>query len=238
MQQFGRKYFIFLRSQTFSIKPLSSNLNGLSSLQLPPLIPPPPIPPPPTSNTTLQNSGISRFLESKYKCHVCKNVISDPRVLECLHSFCCNCLIELEAIEYGTVNQFWSKPTDESEHDWPSFSHSGSVVSHDNCNANEDIINTMSISSTKSTVSRRKSLTAKTVRGRNSSAISILNKPKYIICPKCGNSMELPIGGVERLLKNYVLARQTNEALCKIGSEHIEDMSLCDLCNSGVKVLF
>lgn len=165
---------------------------------------------------------------------MCKNAISDPRVLDCLHSFCCNCLIQLDTIKYGTVNQFWSKPTDESENDWPSFSHSGSVVSHD-CNT-EDINNRMSISSNKSIVSRRKSLSTKSVKGRNSLAISITNKPKFIVCPKCEYSMELPIGGVEHLLKNYVLARLTDQALFKIGLEHIEDTSSCDLCNSGVKV--
>lgn len=145
--------------------------------------------------------------------------------------------MELEAVKNGSNggDQFWLKRNDESENDWPSFSHSGSVVSHDNGNV-EETASRMSISSNKSIVSRRKSFSSKPAKGRNLSTISILNKPKMIVCPKCEYSMELPIGGVERIPKNYILARQTDLALSKIGSEQLNESSFCELCNSDVQV--
>lgn len=38
----------------------------------------------------------SPFLDN-YKCLCCKHVFSDPRVLECLHTFCLHCVISMES---------------------------------------------------------------------------------------------------------------------------------------------
>lgn len=38
------------------------------------------------------SANIIKFLDDKLKCPMCKNPFSDPRVLDCLHSFCFQCL--------------------------------------------------------------------------------------------------------------------------------------------------
>lgn len=38
------------------------------------------------------SANIRKFLDDKLKCPMCKNPFSDPRVLDCLHSFCFQCL--------------------------------------------------------------------------------------------------------------------------------------------------
>lgn len=38
------------------------------------------------------SANIRKFIDDKLKCPLCKNAFSDPRVLDCLHSFCFQCL--------------------------------------------------------------------------------------------------------------------------------------------------
>lgn len=35
-------------------------------------------------------------LDDKFKCQICHNTLNDPRVLDCLHTFCLECLFEIE----------------------------------------------------------------------------------------------------------------------------------------------
>lgn len=39
---------------------------------------------------------IRSCLPDSYKCGICLNILSDPRVLNCLHTFCLECLFDLE----------------------------------------------------------------------------------------------------------------------------------------------
>ncbi|EDS26899.1 conserved hypothetical protein [Culex quinquefasciatus] len=49
------------------------------------------------------------FLPSKYICGICGRLCQEPRVLDCLHSFCKRCLIELEANAHSGSNLFWRR---------------------------------------------------------------------------------------------------------------------------------
>lgn len=40
--------------------------------------------------------------DSKFKCPLCRRRYSDPRVLPCLHTFCLNCLRDLEKRDFTT----------------------------------------------------------------------------------------------------------------------------------------
>lgn len=35
-------------------------------------------------------------LDDKFKCRICQNTLNDPRVLDCLHTFCLECLFDIE----------------------------------------------------------------------------------------------------------------------------------------------
>lgn len=52
----------------------------------------PPRPDRRNTSTELQSSFVD-----KYKCLCCKHIFSDPRVLECLHTFCLHCIISMES---------------------------------------------------------------------------------------------------------------------------------------------
>lgn len=48
-------------------------------------------------NNTYNNA---RVLEQVFKCSICNDAYEDPRVLDCLHSFCLACLAEMELVKY------------------------------------------------------------------------------------------------------------------------------------------
>jgi hypothetical protein len=50
----------------------------------------------------------------KFYCKICNNIFNDPRTLNCLHSFCCQCLAQLDAANNLQNNQFWRKISDVS----------------------------------------------------------------------------------------------------------------------------
>ncbi|XP_019547887.2 E3 ubiquitin-protein ligase TRIM45 [Aedes albopictus] len=60
------------------------------------------------------------FLPSKYKCGACKKLCHEPRVLDCLHTFCKRCLIELEANSNSGSNLFWRRINECANFDWDS----------------------------------------------------------------------------------------------------------------------
>lgn len=49
-----------------------------------------------------------------FYCKICNKILDDPRVLDCLHSFCCQCLAQLDASSDLQNNQFWRKISDSS----------------------------------------------------------------------------------------------------------------------------
>lgn len=49
------------------------------------------------SAATAATSNANKYLEERYKCKLCGNPFNDPRVLDCLHTFCYVCLCNAEA---------------------------------------------------------------------------------------------------------------------------------------------
>lgn len=50
-----------------------------------------------------------------FYCKVCNNILNDPRTLDCLHTFCMQCLSKLDASNDLQNNQFWRKISGNSE---------------------------------------------------------------------------------------------------------------------------
>ena len=50
-----------------------------------------------------------------FYCNICNNLLSDPRTLDCLHSFCMQCLARIDASNDLQNNQFWRKISEHSD---------------------------------------------------------------------------------------------------------------------------
>lgn len=42
-------------------------------------------------------------IDNKFKCGICHNTLNDPRVLDCLHTFCVQCLFDIEIVKPNTA---------------------------------------------------------------------------------------------------------------------------------------
>ena len=49
-----------------------------------------------------------------FYCKICNKPFNDPRILDCLHTFCCQCLAQIDASNNLQNNQFWRKASDSS----------------------------------------------------------------------------------------------------------------------------
>lgn len=49
-----------------------------------------------------------------FYCKICNSILNDPRTLDCLHSFCMQCLSKLDASHDLQNNQFWRKISEHS----------------------------------------------------------------------------------------------------------------------------
>lgn len=49
-----------------------------------------------------------------FYCKICNSVLNDPRTLDCLHTFCLQCLARLDVTNDLQNNQFWRKISDSS----------------------------------------------------------------------------------------------------------------------------
>lgn len=70
---------------------------------------------------------------------------------------------------------------------------------------------------------------------RRSSVVSFNDKPKTIVCPKCGTATEIPVGGLCRLPQNFIMVRQVEEAITKTGVQQVARI-WCNLCSTDVIV--
>ncbi|KAL7029250.1 hypothetical protein ACKWTF_006167 [Chironomus riparius] len=187
-----------------------------------------------TKSITLpqMNNEVDFKYPLSFYCKFCNKVLDDPRVLDCLHSFCCQCLAQLDASSDLHNNQFWRKISDSSSYKEPSVQSRSSADSDTIIKSNTP---EKKFSLSGSSKSPRKFLSkssfkdkspTRNVKGRNSSIISFTDKQKSIICPTCGLTTEMTIHGVYRLPQNTLVARKIKKA---IGSNQ-DTMNTCQLC--------
>jgi hypothetical protein len=68
-----------------------------------------------TSNiNVIGGTVVDMKYSSTFYCKICNNILNDPRILNCLHSFCCSCLAQLDASNNLQSNEFWRKMSDSS----------------------------------------------------------------------------------------------------------------------------
>lgn len=64
--------------------------------------------------TTTSSLEVNFKYPLMFYCKLCNGILNDPRTLNCLHTFCCQCLAQLDATNDLQNNQFWRKISDSS----------------------------------------------------------------------------------------------------------------------------
>uniref|UniRef100_A0A336KP99 CSON008495 protein n=1 Tax=Culicoides sonorensis TaxID=179676 RepID=A0A336KP99_CULSO len=167
---------------------------------------------------------INDFIPDKFKCYLCKSVFKDPRVLDCLHNFCYECLNQIDMNRNAAANQFWSRYSNAIS-DKKDTSLSGSITSGD-----EHSLNRSPQGSRNKRLSKVRSKSLASNR-RKSSGVSFNEKPKNIVCPICGTATELPVGGLSRVPQNFLMSRQVEQAITKTGVQQVARI-WCNLCST------
>ena len=71
------------------------------------------------SMETVSSYNINLKFPNTFYCKMCSNILNDPRVLNCLHSFCFKCLANFDASMSFQSNPYWThKAGDITDADW------------------------------------------------------------------------------------------------------------------------
>ncbi|XP_055634959.1 tripartite motif-containing protein 45 isoform X2 [Toxorhynchites rutilus septentrionalis] len=191
------------------------------------------------------------FLPIRYKCGICKKLCHDPRVLDCLHTFCKRCLVELDAnINIGS-NQFWRRITESGDFGWtfsddkiadeklqdaaaaaPEPSRSTTVANQ------RDFIGESRFDQIRASFQSFKEKSCLKSPSKEKPKDNAITKLVYsddrrvLVCPSCGALTELTLGGVDRLPPHFVMARKIEDIVSACGNP--PPNVFCELCTNEV----
>ncbi|KAM7353406.1 uncharacterized protein ACRADG_005479 isoform 2-T2 [Cochliomyia hominivorax] len=192
------------------------------------------------------------------RCNICNELFKDPRSLNCLHSFCFQCIVN-ENFKQDASIPFWSQPQAQegtqvtttlkqfTEHD--NNVHNSSTIrsaSPDNrtLRSNSDLTNSTLLQKRRSsfTFKRKKSSDRLTFKNKSDnlsvatsqkSSLTIQRREddmtRLIVCNICQFPTKVPVGGIRQLPQNFLLVRRIEEIRFKVGEEVITRI-WCSLC--------
>uniref|UniRef100_A0A182IL15 B box-type domain-containing protein n=1 Tax=Anopheles atroparvus TaxID=41427 RepID=A0A182IL15_ANOAO len=181
------------------------------------------------------------FLPDKYLCGLCRKLLREPRVLECLHTFCRACLARVASVVTRGQDSalFWHRINEGANFDWDLRStEKGAEDSRGTLNNNDagsttsppaangggesrfDQLRTSFQSFREQHCSRSPVRTEKNLQDKVKARVMYDDKGKVLICPTCSQPSELPAGpgGVSQLPQHFVLARKIENIIFQHGT--------------------
>ncbi|XP_050072359.1 tripartite motif-containing protein 45 [Anopheles maculipalpis] len=185
--------------------------------------------------STIYDHFPTEFLPEKFRCGLCQKLMREPRVLDCLHTFCRPCLERAAAaaasVTHGQDSAlFWQRVNESASFDWDLQTNEKDAEDGKAINNNApSLFGTIGESRFDQLRASFQSFReqnclrspVKTDKGREKVKAKVIygDSEKVLVCPTCNHPTELPAGpgGVGQLPQHFVLARKIENII----SQHV-----------------
>ncbi|XP_053672145.1 tripartite motif-containing protein 45 [Anopheles nili] len=187
--------------------------------------------------STIYDHFPTEFLPEKLLCGLCQKLLREPRVLECLHTFCRPCLERaVSTVTHGQDSAlFWHRVSESASFEWDTLqTGERSDEATQDTGALNNNAPAVAPSAGESRFDqlrasfqsfREQHCTRSPVRlekGKDKVKAKVMygDKEKVLVCPTCNHATELPVspGGVSQLPQHFVLARKIENIIFQYGS--------------------
>uniref|UniRef100_A0A1B0FGY6 B box-type domain-containing protein n=1 Tax=Glossina morsitans morsitans TaxID=37546 RepID=A0A1B0FGY6_GLOMM len=175
---------------------------------------------------------------------MCRGIYQDPRSLNCLHTFCFQCIVN-ENFKEDVSIPFWSQPNSVQPRE-PTETKALSTTKTNSLYSSSPEITSVRSNSDLSTIAskqrhssfsfkRKKSAERLTIKSKNRTkqikdeTQSNLDAKRLIVCDICQFPTELPLGGIRQLPQNFLILRKIEELHFKMSEKTLSSI-WCSLC--------
>uniref|UniRef100_A0A182KCY3 B box-type domain-containing protein n=1 Tax=Anopheles christyi TaxID=43041 RepID=A0A182KCY3_9DIPT len=213
--------------------------------------------------STIYDHFPTDFLSDRFLCGLCQKLLREPRVLDCLHTFCRACLERVAAtVTHGQDSaQFWQRVNESASFDWDLQTGDKKPEEGQAVNNNvPSMLDTLgesrfdqlraSFQSFREQNCLRSPVKSDQCRDKVKAKVIYGDREKVLVCPTCNHPTELPAGpgGIGQLPQHFVLARKIENIISQrvsspVSSRHGSPTNcgpssialvLCELCSDEV----